>query len=81
MSDEQRAPLINVTDAGPVLVSKAVLAKALSISERTVGNWQKKGVIPFLKISDRFVRFDVAEVRDALDQRYKVQAKANSKAR
>ena len=80
MSDEQRIPLIPVATIGPLLVTKYGVAKALSVSERTVGNWQQKGVIPFLKISDRFVRFDLAEVRAALDQRYKIQAKAKNKA-
>jgi hypothetical protein len=60
VSDEQRIPLIPVGTIGPLLVNKSGLAKALGVSERTVGNWQHKGVIPFLKISDRFVHFDIA---------------------
>ena len=68
MSDE----LLSLTD-------KKGLAGACKVSVRTVGNWQQRGIIPFLKFSDRFVRFDLAEVRAALDQHYKVQAKAKSK--
>ena len=37
-------------------------------------------MIPFLKLSDRFVRFDIAKVQKALDQRYKFKPKAKSKA-
>ena len=37
-------------------------------------------MIPFLKLSDRFVRFDIAKVQKALDQRYEIQAKAKNKA-
>ena len=81
MSDEQRIPLIPVATIGPLLITKDGLAKALSVSERTIGNWQHKGVIPFLKISDRFVRFDLAEVRATFDERYKVHSKAKDARR
>ena len=50
------------------------------MSVRTVGNWQKRGIIPYLQISKRFVRFDLSEVKAALEQLYKVQPKAKSKA-
>ena len=76
MSEEQRVPLIPVATIGPLLVTKSGLAKALSVSERTVDYWRERGVIPFLQLSGRFVRFDVSEVRAALEKRYKVRNKA-----
>lgn len=63
----------------PMLTDKKGVAKAFSVSVRTVGNWLEKGTIPHLKFSDRFLRFDLAEVRAALDQHYKIQAKAKDK--
>ncbi len=76
MSDEQRIPLIPVATIAPLLITKSGLAKALSVSERTVDYWRERGVIPSLQFGGRFVRFDVSEVRAALEKRYKVRKKA-----
>ena len=78
---EERIPLIPVTTVGPLLVTKSACAKALSVSERTLDYWRRAGVVPALEIGPRFVRFDLAEVRAALDRRYKMQAKAGVKIR
>jgi hypothetical protein len=76
---EERIPLIPVTTVGPLLVTKSACAKALSVSERTLDYWRAKNVIPCLQFSERFVRFDLAEVRAALERRYKMQAKGGVK--
>jgi hypothetical protein len=76
MSHNRQVPQISVAVAGPLLTNKAGLAKALTVSERTVDYWREKGIIPFLSFGNRFIRFDLAEVRQALGKRYTVQAKA-----
>ena len=78
---EERIPLIPVTTLGPLLVTKSACAKALSVSERTLDCWRRAGVVPALEIGPRFVRFDLAEVRAALERRYKMQAKAGVKVK
>jgi hypothetical protein len=74
LSAEGEIPLIPVASVGPLLTNKAGLAKALSVSQRTVDYWREQGIIPFLLFGNRFIRFDLAEVRAAVE-RYKVKAK------
>jgi len=49
-----------------ILTSKQ-LAKRLAVSERTIFNWRKMGVIPYIKLRS-LVRFDYARVVAALNQ-------------
>ena len=65
----------------PLLVTKSTLARALSVSERKVDYWREHGIIPCLELGPRFVRFDLAEVRGALAQRYRLQAKGSVKTK
>jgi hypothetical protein len=74
-SAEREIPLIPVASVGPLLTNKAGLAKALTVSPRTIDYWRMKKVIPCLSFGNRFVRFDINEVRQALE-RYKIEAKA-----
>jgi hypothetical protein len=67
-----------VIPIGQILADKAGLAKALSVSQRSIDSWRAKGVIPYLSFGNRFVRFDIAEVRHALEK-YKVRPKAKGK--
>ena len=40
------------------LVSKKVIAARYGISTRTINNWMRRRIIPFVKMSARMVRFD-----------------------
>jgi phage terminase Nu1 subunit (DNA packaging protein) len=79
MSRPQVVPAASpVIPIGQILVDKAGLAKAFAVSQRTVDYWREKGIIPFLSFGDRFIRFDIAEVRNAVEK-YKIRAKAKGK--
>lgn len=56
------------------LFTKADVAKRYSVSVRTVHNWMKLNVVPFLKLPGRCVRFDVAATDAALEQ-YSINAR------
>jgi len=47
------------------LVTKEQLAKKLQVSLRTVTNWQKRQIIPYIKIG-KVVRFYVSDVISAI---------------
>lgn len=47
----------------------AELATALGESERTVRSWKQSGVIPFLALGYRTVRFRLDDVMRALEKR------------
>ena len=53
----------------PKLISAASLADLLDVSSRTIRAWQKEGRLPYIKISPGTVRYDVAEVMAALEER------------
>ena len=80
MRNDKHATYTPVAEVAPVMLSKAGIARAFDVSERTVGNWQHNGVIPFLRISSRFTLFDVEAVRAALNKHYEIRAKAKTKA-
>jgi len=42
------------------------LAERLKLKPRTVRLWWRKGLLPGISIGHRFVRFDIAEVIEAL---------------
>ena len=48
------------------LLKRPQLAKAINVSPRTVDNWQKKKLIPWVRISPRCVRFHLPSVIAAL---------------
>ena len=48
-----------------VLFTKAQLAEALAVSERTIERWVEKGVIPYLKASGT-IRFELGAVLAAI---------------
>jgi len=52
----------------PALLKRAELARALSISSRSVDNLQRRKVIPSVRISPRMVRFSLPAVLRALDR-------------
>jgi excisionase family DNA binding protein len=54
------------------LHSKEEVARAVSVSPRTVDNWMAQKRIPFIRLSARLIRFDLERVKAALD-RYEVK--------
>ena len=48
------------------LVKKTVVANALSVSCRSIENWMREKRIPFIRLSDRCVRFYLPSVLAAL---------------
>jgi hypothetical protein len=48
------------------LVKKGVVAKAASCSLRTIDNLQHRGLIPYIKLSPRCVRYHLPSVLAAL---------------
>jgi hypothetical protein len=57
----------------PVLLKRRQLARALSVSARSIDNWQRQRRIPFIKVSPRCVLFDLASVLRAV-KRFEVKA-------
>ena len=59
--------------SAPLLLSKKELAATLGVSPRLIDQYQAAKRIPYLKLSERFVRFSLPKVLAALD-RYEVKA-------
>jgi hypothetical protein len=74
MKDPQRKDVHGVpvpvpgatAEASESLVTKKVVARANSVSTRTVDYWKQRRLIPFVKISARCVRFHLPSVVRAL---------------
>jgi hypothetical protein len=73
-SIEHRDPVSATGSAAkdPALLKRRELAKALSVSARSIDNWQRQRRIPFIKISPRCVLFDLASVLRAV-KRFEVR--------
>ena len=63
------------TNLSDVLVTKRDVARAAHVSLRTVDAWMKQKRIPFVRLSNRCVRFNLPAVMGALE-RYTVEAVA-----
>ena len=50
------------------LVKKAEVAEFFSVSVRTVDNWITRRVIPFIRVTPKTIRFDLDEVRNAINR-------------
>ena len=57
---------------GRRLLTKRELAAALNVCERTIDNWVAQKRIPYLRLSARLLRFNLAKVEAAL-ARYEVK--------
>jgi excisionase family DNA binding protein len=58
--------------SGRHLLSKGELAAVLGVSPRTIDNWVAQKRIPYLRLSARLIKFDLARVKSAL-ARYEVK--------
>ena len=64
-----------IQNEGRRLETRRELAKRYSVSERTVANWMRAKLIPWLSISARTIRFDPSEVDAALSRNHRVAAR------
>jgi hypothetical protein len=51
------------------LKSEAELARALGEEQRTVRNWRYRGLIPYLSLGHRSIRYRLPQVLEALEKR------------
>jgi len=63
-------PLAAIDDLA--LLKRRQLARVISVSPRTVDNWQKQRRIPYIKLSARCVRYHLPSVLAAL-RRFEVR--------
>lgn len=62
---------INLLTPAEGWVGKKEAAKHFNVSQRTLQNWMKKGVIPYVRIG-RNVRFKLSDVDQAVKRRLEV---------
>ena len=55
------------------LLKRPQLARAINVSARTLDNWQKRKIIPYLKLSARCVRYHLPTVLAAL-RKFEIKA-------
>ena len=60
------------------LETRRELAKRYSVSERTIANWMRDHLIPYVAISARTIRFDPREVDVALIRNHRVVARGEA---
>ena len=60
---------------GRRLETRREFAKRYSVSERTIANWMRDKLVPYVAISARTIRFDPAEVDAALVRNHRVAAR------
>ena len=71
-NDRETSTNAHNPEPNPRLLKRGQLAKALSVSARSIDNWQREKKIPFIRISPRCVLFDLARVLAAL-KRFEIQ--------
>jgi hypothetical protein len=60
------------------LIDRPEMAKAASVSCRTVDEWRANGIIPYFKIG-KIIRFDLDSVMAVLRERYEVRSQKGRK--
>ena len=71
MNDLTSSSKPTVDDGQGVMLTKMELAAKLKVSLRTVGNWQRDGFLPGVKIAN-VVRFHWPEVVEHLKANFKI---------
>lgn len=61
------------TQSNPAFLRTEGIARRYSVSDRTVRDWQSRGILPFFKPSHKVTLFAIADCDRAL-QRFRVQA-------
>jgi len=57
------------------LLRECVCAKHLDISHRTLEEWRKRGIVPYLRITSRSIRYRLGDVLQALRDNYGQEVK------
>lgn len=57
-----------ISDRTQHLLSRHELALSLGVSLKTVERWTSRRMIPFLRLSIRLIKYDLARVRAALEK-------------
>ena len=65
-NDHETSTNAHNSELNPRLLKRRQLARALSVSARSIDNWQRDKRIPFIKVSPRCILFDLASVLAAL---------------
>lgn len=60
------------------LLNEKALASVLAVSPRTLRTWRKEGRLPYIRVSPGVVRYELSEVRAALNER-KVNARKTNR--
>ena len=72
----QRSAFNRITDLPPTgkirLVTAKELATTLQLNEQTVYRLARKGEIPFVRIGNKAIRFDLDRVKEALEAKSRV---------
>jgi hypothetical protein len=62
----------------PALLKRVQLARALNASPRSIDNWQRRKIIPVIKITPRCVRFHLPSVLAAI-RRFEIREAGREK--
>jgi predicted site-specific integrase-resolvase len=57
------------------LLRERALAKHLDISHRTLEEWRRKGLVPYLRITSRSIRYRLVDVLQSLRDNYGQEVK------
>jgi excisionase family DNA binding protein len=58
----------------PSLIKKKELAKRLSVSPRTIDEWSRRRMIPFIAVTSRLYLYEFEAVLAALKKKYQIDA-------
>ena len=63
----------------PELLTKALAAKYLNIKQRTLDDWRAEGIVPYIMIGPRFIRFRKSDLDELLERHYVPAQHANAR--
>ena len=82
MNANDKLPTTTTTGPGlagsPDYETKAQVARRLGVSERTIDNMMRLRRLPFVKLSNKIVRFPRSEVDDYIRRNLTIQARGQS---
>ncbi len=73
-SSESTQTMSTMAPLAPVLVRKNELARRLSVSPRTIEEWSRKRLIPYINAGNRFYLYEFDAVLAALKKHYQIEA-------
>lgn len=60
------------------LITRRQIAARYSVSERTIQNWMRGKMIPWIQVSGRLIRFSPSETDAALTRNHRVAARGET---